>query len=269
MKEQVYGYIRVSTLTQAETGFGLKTQEDAIRKYCKKNNLELVEIFRDEGISGAKTTSDEDGIDRPGMLSLLSSLQKVKKIVVVNTSRLWRADTVKVIIQKEMKKQKADVISVEQANYSIYNTDPDGFLINTFREALDQYERMSINLKLLRGRLTKTKSGNKPCGIAPIGYKWDNTKIVLDEKTAPIVELIFKKYAEVKTLGKVKKYMDENDYKTNTGKDFSKQGIKNILTNEFYKGTVKYCGIVKEGQHPIIINRIVFGRVQSLLKKDA
>ena len=40
--EKVYGYIRVSTSTQAEKGHGLDTQRKEIEKYCKAKKLELV-----------------------------------------------------------------------------------------------------------------------------------------------------------------------------------------------------------------------------------
>jgi len=60
----VVGYIRVSTQGQARDGYSLKYQEDEIKAYCKEQGLNLIHIFRDEGISGAKLNEEALEIDR-------------------------------------------------------------------------------------------------------------------------------------------------------------------------------------------------------------
>ncbi len=91
----------------------------------------------------------------------------IKKVIVLNTGRLWRSDIVKVLIRREIEKVNADIISIEQPTYSIYSKDPNGFLMNGIFELLDQYERMSISLKLAKGRRTKAKCGTKGVGKCP------------------------------------------------------------------------------------------------------
>ncbi|SCC23512.1 Protein of unknown function [Bacillus mycoides] len=61
------------------------------------------------------------------------------KGIVLNTSRLWRSDMEKVLIQRELKKHVVDVKAIEQQNYSIYTHDPNDFLVNGMLELLEQY----------------------------------------------------------------------------------------------------------------------------------
>lgn len=266
--EKVFCYIRVSTETQAERGYGKDVQESSIKEYCQQNDLEIIEIFRDLGVSGTVT-------ERNGLTELMAALSEgeAKHVVIMNTSRLWREDMAKVLIKRELQKIGAHVISVEQKEYNIYSKDPSDFLINGMMELLDQYDRLSINKKLAKGRRQKAKSGIKACGNAPIGYKWKHEGvlkplIVLDEESKNIVQNIFKKYLEVKSLRKVQMYLKEKGYKTQQNKDFSTMAIRHILTNRFYIGEIKHADVVVEGNHESLINRVTFGKVQAQLCKN-
>lgn len=250
-----YGYIRVSTNTQVVKGQGLDTQKNAIVEYCNKNSTELSSIFEDAGISGTET-------DRQGLNDLLSVLSKNDTVIVLNTSRLWRSDTVKVLVQHELKKDRVQIISIEQPNYDMYTKDANDFLFNGMMELLDQYERMTISKKLAKGRKTKASKGQKSCGTAPYGFRWNDTQIVIDYNNHLIVQDIFKMYSECRNLSEVARLCIEKCYKTNNGNDFSKQAISNMIHNDFYMGVVTHAGKKVQGTHEAIISKELFESVQ-------
>lgn len=249
-----YGYVRVSTNTQVVKGQGLDTQKNAIIDYCKKNNIELSSIFEDAGISG--TIPDRDGLN-----DLLSALEKDDVVIVLNTSRLWRSDSVKVLVHHEFKKDHVQIKSIEQPAYDMYTKDPNDFLFNGMMELLDQYERMTISKKLAKGRKTKASKGQKSCGTAPYGFKWSDTQIVIDYNNHLIVQDIFRMYSECRNLSEVARLCVEKGYKTNNGNDFSKQAISNMIHNDFYCGILTHAGKKVQGTHEPIISKELFDKV--------
>ena len=253
-----YAYYRVSTQTQAEQN-GIEMQISEVERYCKENDILIDGTFKDEGISGTRA-------DREGLNDLLATLEKGDKVIVQNTSRLWRNDSVKVMIHHEMKKCGADIISVEQKTYSIYSKDPNDFLFNGMMELLDQYERMTISMKLAKGRKARAKTGNKPCGTAPIGYRWEGNKIVIDYNNQLVVQNVFKIFLKTKNLSKTQRECNAKGYKTNRGKEFSVQAIKNILRNDFYIGIVTYAGRKIKGDQEPIVNEEVYRRAQKVME---
>ncbi|MNP45673.1 hypothetical protein D3C76_1396130 [compost metagenome] len=54
----VIGYVRVSTSGQAKDGYSLAYQQDEIRSYCQEQGWNLITIYSDEGISGAKVNEE-------------------------------------------------------------------------------------------------------------------------------------------------------------------------------------------------------------------
>lgn len=169
----VVGYIRVSTMGQVKEGYSLGEQLDEIERFCVANGYNLIDTFRDEGVSGAKTDEDETRIDRNGLIDMLDRIKQgdIAYIVVLSTSRLWRSDIVKILIHREIKKHGVDVKAIDRPDYSIYKKNPSTNLMNGVFELLDEYEREEIALKLGRGRKKKAEGGGYSGGGAPYGYK--------------------------------------------------------------------------------------------------
>jgi len=67
----VIASLRVSTEEQAASGLGLQAQEDAIRQECVRRGLELVAIYRDEGVSGSVPPDL-----RPGLSQAIAALDR-------------------------------------------------------------------------------------------------------------------------------------------------------------------------------------------------
>lgn len=255
----IYAYYRVSTQSQVEQN-GIEMQVSEVKKYCKEKNIVLAGEFKDEGISGTR-------FDRDGLAKLLSIIEDGDKVLVQNTSRLWRDQIVSALVQIELTKKDADIISIEQPTFSVYDDDPNNFLINFLMQGLDQWERMSIKTKLAKGRKARAKTGNKPCGNAPIGYQWNGNKIEIDYNNRLIVQDIFNMCLKRKgNLSQIMRDCAENGYKTTRGKDFSVQAIKNILKNDFYIGVVTYAEKKVDGEHQPIIEKSVFEKVNEILR---
>jgi DNA invertase Pin-like site-specific DNA recombinase len=92
------GYARVSI-----EGEDINNQVHAIEDYSKQNNLTLVGVFRDVGVSGAKPALEREGFRQ--LLTALESMPAIRTIIVFDITRLGRdmldvMDTYKYLTEK-------------------------------------------------------------------------------------------------------------------------------------------------------------------------
>lgn len=193
------------------------------------------------------------------MLATLST-QSFDYVVVLNTSRLWRSDIVKVLIHREFKKHGVDIRSIEQPTYSIHKKDPSDFLINGLMELLDQYQRLEITMKLARGRRKKAQGGGYAGGKAAYGYhvQKGTKQLSISPENARAVQRVFtiRNQNPSWSLSQIASQLNLEGYKTAQNKDFTKVQVKRILDREaFYKGLYQYGDVTcQQGQHPAIIS---------------
>lgn len=83
---KIIGYIRVSTVDQAEHGAGMAAQEAAIRRACEYRDIDLLEIVADHGYSGKS-------LKRPGIRKCLDMIHagEADGLVVTKLDRLSRS----------------------------------------------------------------------------------------------------------------------------------------------------------------------------------
>lgn len=257
----VVGYIRVSTESQVKQGYSLDEQREEIEKYCDSQNFNLLDVFADEGISGAKANEDEMTVERDGLLDMLAFIREkeIKFVVVLSTNRLWRSGIVKVLIQRELKKNSTDIKAIDRPNYSIYTQNPSEIFMNGMFELLDIYERLEIALKLKRGRIQKAKGGGYAGGGIPFGYYCPHggKRLLVHKEEAEAVQRVFQLKQSVPnmTLQQISDTMKSEGYRARGGKDFNIMLAKRILDRErFYKGEYVYGGIKSIGVHQPILD---------------
>jgi site-specific DNA recombinase len=174
MTSRAAGYVRVSTPIQAKEGESLSTQRQAIEKYCKsKEGVELVEIYADEGISGAVTEK------RHGLLRLLEDA-KAKRfdcLIIHRLSRFGRNARELLNNVEELNKNGVMFISLKE-NIDLAN--PYGRAMLGMLASIAQLERDIINEQMNENKITRWKRGDTFIGKPPYGYLWNKDKKVLE-----------------------------------------------------------------------------------------
>ena len=260
-----YGYIRVSTETQAEKGGGLDVQRTAIEKYAEQNGITIERLFCDAGISG--TQENRPALDE----LLLETIREGDTIIVHNTSRLWRSIFAQATVMKAVIQAKANIRSIDEPNFDVYlyQKDPENFMICGMMGMLDQWERMTIARKLARGRTSKAAKGDKPAGVCPYGYRYtaDKKHIEPDPNEAPILKQIFTEGQKGTSILRIAKILNDQGSRTRRGNPWSKGSLHIIMKNNFYTGVITHQGKEIPGNHTPLISKVQFGKVQAQLKR--
>lgn len=86
--EEVAAYIRVSTQEQKLHGISLDAQIQKLTEYAEKNNMKIVEWYKDEGVSGRKLIRR-----RPELQRMIKDAQqgKFKRIIFIKLDRFFRS----------------------------------------------------------------------------------------------------------------------------------------------------------------------------------
>lgn len=154
--KKAYGYIRVSGQGQVD-GDGPVRQEKAIRDYAEANGITIVEIFREEGVSGTLE-------HRPALARLLVDLEEnghnIKTVIIERMDRLARDLMVQEAIIADLKKKGFDLISTTEGA-DLLSEDPTRKLVRQVLGAIAEYDKTMVVLKLRAARERKRARDGK------------------------------------------------------------------------------------------------------------
>ena len=239
-KSRCYLYTRVSTEMQIE-GYSLDAQEDRLRKEAKHRDMQVVEVFSDEGKSGKNTAG------RPRFQEMMKRIDNsneddVDYVLVFKLSRFGR-NTADVLFNLQlMQDYGVNLLAVEEG---IDSAGPTGKLMISVIAAVAEIERENIREQTMAGRRQKAKEGKWNGGQAPFGYQLEDGHLVIDEDEAKIVRIIFNRFLNYSGIAGVAKYLNDTGYRRDprgNGKFelFSTHFVKMVLDNPVYAGKIAY-----------------------------
>ncbi len=216
-------YLRVSTDEQADSKAGLNAQLDSCRAHIKRNSGECLDVFSDEGISGAA------GLEkRPGLLQAIASLDKGDTLLVAKRDRLGRDPIVTAMIESAIARKKARVVSA--AGEGTDGDSPSDVLMRRMIDAFAEYERLIIKART-SSALQAKKTRNERVGSIPYGFRLSGDGVHIEENPAE-QEVI----TEIRRLGTaglnlpaICRELERKGFTTRTGKAFLPVQVQRVL----------------------------------------
>lgn len=241
-------YVRVSTQEQAQQGFSLNAQQEALENYARALGYEIFKIYRDEGKSA------KDIQHRPEMVQMLKDAEskKFSAIFIYKLDRFSRSLKDLILTIDKLKEIGIDFVSLQD---KIETTSATGKLMFHIVSAFAEFERNIIGDRTKFGMEKKAREGGF-ITKAPKGYKLIDKKLVIDNEQSEQVKKIFEDFLN-------------NDISlTQLGKKYglTTSGVKKLLQNTTYLGKVKFANNESEGQHDSLLDKELFNKVQEKMK---
>ena len=237
-------YMRVSTEDQAREGFSLPEQKERLEAYCKFKGFVIKDYYTDAGIS-AKT-----GNYRPEFERLKEDIKskKINTIIALKQDRITRS-----IFDWEelMRFLEENDAYLDCVNDDINTTNANGKMVSRILMSVSQQEIERTSERTKVGLAGAIKQGHIP-HQAPLGYKHDNKKLVIDHLTRDVVIRIFELYHKGISYQKISTLFNKEQVLGKT--NWRDSSIVAILENEIYKGDFVHG---KRTKHPTYYENVV------------
>jgi len=235
---KVVAYCRVSTDNQKEEGT-VSLQVDDIKEYCQKKGFDLIDTFKDEGVSGGLE-------DRLALASLFNFLEgqegkEIKAVVVWKLDRLARDLYIQEHLIKKIELLNKRLVSTKEADLD--SNDPMRKAFRQFMGIVAELEKAFITMRLSGGRIQKAKKGGYAGGGIALGYLTKEKELQPTKQEAETIKTIFAlKKGKRLSINEIARFLQEEGYQTKRGGNWYASTVNYILKNPIYKGFYEYKG---------------------------
>ncbi len=272
MRRRCAVYTRKSSEEGLEQAFNsLHAQREACEAYVASQAGEGWHLMKarydDGGVSGGT-------LERPALQRLLADIEarKVDTVVVYKVDRLTRslADFAKMV--DVFDRAGASFVSVTQQ----FNTTTSmGRLTLNMLLSFAQFEREVTGERIRDKIAASKKKGMWMGGNPPLGYDVKDRKLVVNKEEAELVRAIFRRYAELQCVARLKQELDAQGARSKFrvsetgrrigGKSFSRGALYRLLQNRTYLGLAVHKENAYSGEHKAIIDQELWDRVQQTI----
>lgn len=229
-KKKVAAYCRVSTEKEDQL-LSLQAQKEFFEEYADKNNLELVALYADEGISGTKLKN------RMEFKRMMVDAERGKFtcVYVKDVSRLARN-----VVDFLQSIRTLKALNVDCRFVTANMSSNDGELTLTILAAVAQEESANLSKRVKFGKKRNAEKGRVPNLV----YGYNKTigeyfNLTVNEAEAKIVKQIFNYYVHQRHgANKIAQLLNREGLVTKRKCRWSQQAISTILTNPLYIGKV-------------------------------
>jgi site-specific DNA recombinase len=224
--EKAIAYVRVSTEEQSSEGVSLDAQEARVRAYAAMRGLDLVTIYREEGVS-AKTPLRQ----RPAgsMLVEVIAKKQAKHVIAVKLDRFFRNAADALNQTAAWDKLKVALHVIDMGGSAIDTASAMGRMFFTMAAAFVELERNMISER------TKSALGHKKaCSraytrITPLGFDRVGDALVKNDSEMETVRLILRMRSEGQSLQAIAGALNESGAATKQGGTWHAVTVQKVL----------------------------------------
>lgn len=253
-------YMRYSSDRQNEQS--IEGQRHECEKFCQANGHTIIAEYIDRALTATKDVEKRVEFQR----MIKDSEKKLwQAVIVYKLDRFARNRFDSATYKAKLKKNGVRLISATEN----ITDNPEGIILESVLEGMAEFYSRELAQKITRGMHECALKCNSTGGHISLGYKIENKKLVIDERTAPIVRKAFSMYAAGQSVADICRVLNGAGYRTKTGAEFNKNSFTSMFRNKKYIGQYKFMDIVIDGGVPAIIDEDTFNKVQERLNRRA